>query len=110
MGTGSFSGVKRPGRGVEHQPYLAPRLKEEYNNTSTPPLGLRGLFYGDVYLYFYFTLPAAMVRRGSANVAPRTLNLSTGVLRGYSRFPAVVTQSTEPPVGTEWAPVLVWRL
>jgi hypothetical protein len=28
-GTGSFPGVKRPGRGVDHPPYLAPELKEE---------------------------------------------------------------------------------
>ena len=28
MGTGSFPGVKRPGRGV-NQPHLAPRLKNE---------------------------------------------------------------------------------
>jgi len=25
MGTGSFPGVKRPGRGVDHPPHLAPR-------------------------------------------------------------------------------------
>jgi len=29
MGTGSFPGVKRPGRGVDHPPQLALRLKEE---------------------------------------------------------------------------------
>ena len=29
MGTGSFPGVKRPGRGVNHPPPLAPRLKKE---------------------------------------------------------------------------------
>jgi hypothetical protein len=29
MGTGSFPGVKKPGRGVEHPPHLAPRLKKE---------------------------------------------------------------------------------
>jgi hypothetical protein len=29
MGTGSFPGVKRPGRGVDHQPHLASRLKKE---------------------------------------------------------------------------------
>ena len=29
MGTGSFPGVKRPGRGVHHPPHLAPRLKKE---------------------------------------------------------------------------------
>jgi hypothetical protein len=29
MDTGSFPGVKRPGRGVDHPPHLAPRLKKE---------------------------------------------------------------------------------
>jgi len=29
MGTGSFSGVKRPGRGVDHPPHLAPSLRKE---------------------------------------------------------------------------------
>ena len=44
MGTGSFPGVKRPGRGVDHPPHLAPRLRKEYSYTSVPLLGLRGLF------------------------------------------------------------------
>ena len=39
MGTGSFPGVKRQERGVDHPPHLAPRLKEEYSYTSAPPLG-----------------------------------------------------------------------
>jgi hypothetical protein len=29
MGTGSILGVKRPGRGFDHPPHLAPRLKKE---------------------------------------------------------------------------------
>jgi hypothetical protein len=29
IGTGSFPGVKRPGRGVDHPPHLAPKLKNE---------------------------------------------------------------------------------
>ena len=29
MGTGSFPGLKRPGRGVHHLPHLASRLKDE---------------------------------------------------------------------------------
>ena len=29
IGTGSFLGVKRPGRGADHPPHLAPRLKKE---------------------------------------------------------------------------------
>jgi hypothetical protein len=50
---GSFPGVKRPGRGVDHPPHLTPRLKEEYSYTSTPPLGFRDLFWGELYLYLY---------------------------------------------------------
>ena len=42
-GTGYFPGVKRPGRGFDYPPNLAQRLKKEYSNTSTPPMGLRGL-------------------------------------------------------------------
>jgi len=44
MGTGSFPGVKRPGSGVDHPPHPELRLKKEYSSTSTPPLGLSGLF------------------------------------------------------------------
>jgi len=29
VGTGSFPGLKRPERGVDHPPHLAPRLKNE---------------------------------------------------------------------------------
>ena len=51
MGTGSFPGVKRPGRGVDKPLHLPPRLKKECSYTSTPPFGLRGLFRGEL-LYF----------------------------------------------------------
>jgi hypothetical protein len=44
MGTASFPWLKRPGRGVDHPPHLAPRLKKEWSYTFTPPLGLPGLF------------------------------------------------------------------
>jgi hypothetical protein len=36
MGTGPFLGVKRPDRGVDHPPHLAPRLKKEQSYSSTP--------------------------------------------------------------------------
>jgi len=29
MGTGPFPGVRRPGRGGDHPPHLAPRVKKE---------------------------------------------------------------------------------
>jgi len=51
MGTGSLPGVKRPGRGIDHPPHLVPRLKKAQSYTSTTPLGLRGMFQGDLYLY-----------------------------------------------------------
>ena len=51
----SFPGVKWPGRGVQHPPHLAPRLKKEKSFTSTPPLGLRSLFWGELYLYPYLS-------------------------------------------------------
>jgi len=55
MGTGSFPGIKRPGPGVVHPPHLVPRLKKEWSYTSTPPLGLCGLFWGE--LTFSSTIP-----------------------------------------------------
>jgi len=37
------------------QPHLAPRLKKEYCYTSTSSIVLRGVFYGELYLYVYLT-------------------------------------------------------
>ena len=46
-------GVKRLVRGVDHPPpHLGPRLKKEYSYTSTPLVGLRGLFWGELYMFF----------------------------------------------------------
>ena len=53
---GLSPGVKQLGHGVDHPPHLAPRLKEEQSYTSAPPLGLRGLFQGELYLYLYGTV------------------------------------------------------
>ena len=44
MGIGSFPGVKRPGRGVDHPPNVVPKLKNEYSYTPATPVDLRGLF------------------------------------------------------------------
>jgi len=48
MGIGSFLAVERTGRGVYYPSNLALRLKKKYSYTSTPALGLRGLFQGDL--------------------------------------------------------------
>jgi hypothetical protein len=59
-GTGSFPGLKRPGRGVDHPPHLAPRLKKENRYTSSsgpswPILGWTLLYFYFLYLNFYHT-------------------------------------------------------
>jgi hypothetical protein len=38
-------------------PHIVPRLKKEYSYTSIPPLSLRGLLYGKLYLLVYRTNP-----------------------------------------------------
>jgi hypothetical protein len=48
LGTGSFLGVKRPGRDVDHPPPPTAEVKVKWSYTSTPPLGLRGLFWGEL--------------------------------------------------------------
>ena len=52
MGTVSLPGVKRPGRGVDHPPHLASRLKKEYSYTSTSPLGLLSYAFYDCVFTF----------------------------------------------------------
>jgi hypothetical protein len=39
MVTGSFPGVKQPGRGADHPPPPTAEVENEYNYTSIPPLG-----------------------------------------------------------------------
>ena len=51
MGTGSFPEVKRPERGVDHPYPPSTEVKERVDHTSTPPVTLRGLFYGVINLY-----------------------------------------------------------
>jgi hypothetical protein len=53
MGTGSFPGMKSPGRGFDQPPHLAMMLKKKYSYNSTPPLGLRSLSWGELYLYIH---------------------------------------------------------
>jgi hypothetical protein len=43
LGTGSFPGVKWPGRGVDNLPLPSAEVKE-WSYTSTPPMRLRGLW------------------------------------------------------------------
>ena len=49
--TGSSPGVKQSRRGIDKATHLVSRLNKEYSYTSTNPLGLHGLFQGELYLY-----------------------------------------------------------
>jgi len=45
--------VKRPGRGVAHPPLSSVEVEAKVELYLYSPLGLRGLFYGELYLYLY---------------------------------------------------------
>ena len=53
MGSLSFLGVKRPGRGLNNPPHLSPSLKKEQSYTSTPPMGLGSLLQGETYHFTF---------------------------------------------------------
>ena len=43
-------------------------LKKEYSYTSTPPLGLRGLFWGQIYIYLYLHRAPGLRISGAVNL------------------------------------------
>jgi hypothetical protein len=51
VGTGPFPGVKRPRRGADHPPPSSAEVKGRVELYSTPLLGVRGLFYGELYCF-----------------------------------------------------------
>jgi len=54
MGTGSFPGVKRAERGIDHPPHLAPSLKNDYRYTSIALWAFMACYR----VTFIFSLPA----------------------------------------------------
>jgi hypothetical protein len=73
--------VSSPGRGVDHPPHPAPRLKKEYSYTSTSPVGL--------YLYsersFSSSFPALLANRTkkSKKVDSETLVVNHNIFSIY---------------------------
>jgi len=67
MGSGSFPWVKRPGRGVGHRPPSSAEVKERVEVFIYPPLGLRGLFWGEFYLYWSDLNKRAATRTANRN-------------------------------------------
>ena len=66
MGTGSFPGVKRPGRGVDHPPPSNAEVQERVELYIRPHLGHRDLLEGELYCH-YQTGDAEMCEPGSAS-------------------------------------------
>jgi len=56
MGSGSFPGVNRLGRGVDQPPQSSAKVKERVELYLYSPLGLRVLFWDELYLYLYLYL------------------------------------------------------
>jgi len=86
MGTGSFPGVKRPGRGVDHPPHLEQRLKKEWSYTSTPPLGRRGLFRDYLYLYVSIYITTSAMGYEGCGKDISSVGIVTKVRAGRSGF------------------------
>ena len=98
MGTGFLSpGVKRPGRDVDHPLHLAPKLKEYYSYTTTPPLGFSCLLYGDLYLYCEYC--DLSLKENSRRVFLQNLfNASLGAMHG-----SLIPHRLPPWVHRLWA-------
>jgi hypothetical protein len=66
MATGSFPGVKRPGRGADHQPPSSAEVMKGWSYTYIHPLGQFRPVTGLLYLYLLSCLRFSSVRRGKA--------------------------------------------
>jgi len=71
MGIGSFLGVKRPGRDVDHPPHLGPRLKKEYSYNLLPPWG----FVACSKVHFTFNFLPQMVCHTNSIIKRHNINL-----------------------------------
>ena len=93
----SFPEVKRPGRGADHPLHIATRLKDEQSYTSTPPLALQGLFWGQLSLYL---LQMRVIRSAPGFKLPIYKGLN-GQLHAPTALPPVKAFTT-PLVGWLW--------
>jgi hypothetical protein len=107
-----FWGLKRPGRGVVHLPYLTPRLKKENSYTCTFFSGFSRHFLGWNLLYFYgevkenFTVNGAtpLFHHSPSLYAESILHWNGGVQREFGglnphpnfRSPSNVVANTTP--------------
>jgi len=63
-------------------PHLALKLKKEWSYTSTPPLGLCGLFQDELYL-FTFTFRTIFSRSSLPSLNPTVFHIDSFVIWGW---------------------------
>jgi hypothetical protein len=92
MGTGSFLGVQRPGRGVDHSLPSRAEVKVRVELHLYSPLGLHGLVKGELYIYCCskFRLRAGL----SGDRIPVGAKFSAPVKTGPEDHPASYTMGT----------------
>jgi len=84
MITGTFPGVKRPGRGVDHTSSSSAEV--------TPPLGLHGLFYGELFTFTkryqtkVFIVASKLLPNSSSNSVQSALNNTPFLIYQFQCF------------------------
>ena len=90
MGTGSFPGVKRPGRGVGHPPLIALRLEKEYGYTCNP----LWTFVACSMVNFTFYLPLKkrhVTKKNLPQIKRNTVLRKMAVLRTFIQYLSLST-------------------
>ena len=83
--TGSLSrGLSGRGVASATDPHLAPRLRKEYSYTCNPPLGLRGLLFGELHLHFTDIFSNSTWLTGHVALGHRSTSVIFAVVLPYS--------------------------
>jgi hypothetical protein len=101
VGTGSFLGVKRPGRGADHPPPSSAEVKKEYSYTSTHPLG-----YCTVWLYYRVDSPSVSLAVHFAFILYTGVTTQVNGLREVERWLPDVTRISRYSTAQELQHVL----
>jgi hypothetical protein len=85
MGTGSFPGVQRPGRGVDHPLSSNAEVKERVELYLYSPLGSHGMFQSELDIYVYLNV-LETVQYFTKKVYTCTNKISPCISGSYRRF------------------------
>ena len=84
----SFPGLKKPGRGVDHQPHLVPRLKKEKSNNFNPSRDLTACSRVNFTFTFYLPFqPLPLITSNNIWRSPQIMKFSTASMELHSIIP-----------------------